>query len=457
MEQTVSASLKRVKTNSNSKIKTENKDFEFNFDLFFGDIQDGQKPLRSKFAKDFYSLFDSNKVPAKNRSRFAEIKSIVFLTFSVSRELLKPLLEEGFPVILASDCSINIEKAIINIDEEYPHFVKFFPRKKYFPYSCSSFHPKLILIRFSSFLRVVVGSGNLLEQDWIVWENVFLQKDFPLAGKVKQSTLSNQIDEYLSFVFEDKANFIKSFAGLKIHDFDLSESQFYLISSLPGRWSNKDTPTHGYGEVRRVMLANPPKNDFTIDNMSIHYLTSSIGQLNWKLITDFASCFFPPSAQKSKLTFDEKDKLLQNFNVIFPSKKFVDQSKFGPKTASCLFFDKDTFESFKFLKSALKQYHKNNEDESLIPHIKMFVVSNSGRLINDDTVIYIGSHNFTPAAWGKFEHDSSWISINNYELGILIPPLKSSAKAKQALISQFDINFQLKGFDKYDEPYFSKR
>lgn len=455
MEPSDSKQLKRVKTNSKSKKET--KELEFNFDLFLGDLQEDDQPLRGKHTRDFYSLFEETNGTAKTSPRFTQIDSVVLLTFAVSRELLQPLLEKGFPVILASDCSMNIEDAILQVDAEFPNFIKFFPRKKFFAYSSSSFHPKLMLIKFKSFLRVVIGSGNLLEQDWIVWENAFVTRDYPLTVKAKPSEFSKQIDEYLSFVFGDKMDFVQSFAGLKISEFEMKESQFCLVSSLPGRWKNDEPQKYGVSELRRILGVHPPQTAFTLENMSVYYLTSSLGALNWKLITDFASSFLAKPFAKLKPSFEEKEQIIGNFNVIFPSQKFVENSKFGTKSASCLFLDKDNFESFKFQKRAMKQYRKNSEKHNLVSHVKLFLVSNSGSAINDDTVIYVGSHNFTSAAWGRFEHDRTAVFVNNYELGIVIPPMKNSAKAKQKLVSKFDINFEVVGFGKYDEPYFSKR
>jgi hypothetical protein len=44
------------------------------------------------------------------------------------------------------------------------------------------FHSKLWLIRFSTFLRVVIGTGNQHTNDWIVWLNSFWYQDFSLIG-----------------------------------------------------------------------------------------------------------------------------------------------------------------------------------------------------------------------------------------------------------------------------------
>jgi len=51
------------------------------------------------------------------------------------------------------------------------------------------------LIKFKTFLRVVVGTGNLHLADWAVWANAFWWRDFPSAIVKKeppaQSTIEN--------------------------------------------------------------------------------------------------------------------------------------------------------------------------------------------------------------------------------------------------------------------------
>ena len=84
MKPTDSAPLKRVKTNS--KPKADSKDFSFNFEVFFGDIQEDQKPLRNKHCRDFYSLFEEDRLPVKAGPRFSQIDSVLLLTFAVSRD-----------------------------------------------------------------------------------------------------------------------------------------------------------------------------------------------------------------------------------------------------------------------------------------------------------------------------------------------------------------------------------
>lgn len=42
-----------------------------------------------------------------------------------------------------------------------------------------------------------------------------------------------------------------------------------------------------------------------------------------------------------------------------------------------------------------------------IPHLKIIIVTNSKMEINDDAIIYMGSHNFSLGAWGRIEKNGT--------------------------------------------------
>jgi tyrosyl-DNA phosphodiesterase-1 len=44
------------------------------------------------------------------------------------------------------------------------------------------FHSKIWLIKFDTFIRVVIGTGNQHVNDWIVWLNAYWYQDFSLKG-----------------------------------------------------------------------------------------------------------------------------------------------------------------------------------------------------------------------------------------------------------------------------------
>jgi hypothetical protein len=62
------------------------------------------------------------------------------------------------------------------------------------------------------------------------------------------------------------------------------------------------------------------------------------------------------------------------------------------------------------------------------------IVTDDDYTINDDTVIYFGSHNCTRSAWGKLEKGNSKISLSNTELGCVYPARLGSAEVKKNIV-----------------------
>jgi hypothetical protein len=62
------------------------------------------------------------------------------------------------------------------------------------------------------------------------------------------------------------------------------------------------------------------------------------------------------------------------------------------------------------------------------------IVTDDDYAINNDTVIYFGSHNCTRSAWGKLEKGNSKISLSNTELGCVYPARLGSAEVKRNIV-----------------------
>ena len=62
-----------------------------------------------------------------------------------------------------------------------------------------------------------------------------------------------------------------------------------------------------------------------------------------------------------------------------------------------------------------------------------WILSTTG-LVNDDTVLYLGSHNLSQAAWGIEEKNGSQLTIFNTELGVVFPAAEGSSKLKETLV-----------------------
>lgn len=145
-------------------------------------IYDRRKPKPSQYI-NMSVLFNENPSDRGigfNRSK--TIESVFMSTFGFESELLEPIAEMGCNFILSNDRSG--EESTERCYNGYPNWTVVFPLKKTKGYSV--YHSKLWLIKFSKFLRVVVGTGNLHLADWAVWSNAFWWRDFPLIDKTKQ-------------------------------------------------------------------------------------------------------------------------------------------------------------------------------------------------------------------------------------------------------------------------------
>ena len=97
--------------------------------------------------------------------------------FSYDKEVIDILLEKKVKVLLFKDSNCFSEKLK---EGKYNNeiFKEFYPPKIVDGLN-GSFHPKLYLLKFKKFLRVVIGSANLFVSDWEDWNNILWVKDFP--------------------------------------------------------------------------------------------------------------------------------------------------------------------------------------------------------------------------------------------------------------------------------------
>jgi tyrosyl-DNA phosphodiesterase-1 len=336
-------------------------------------------------------------------------------------------------------------------------------------YSKSAFHPKMILVKFDDRLRVIIGSGNLAEPDWSIWDNIWWMKDFPKVTEKVTTPFSTEISEFLKFTLADKYDFVMNFLGFEICDYKMIEDQASLVCSLPGRWKSGGDSPMSYQKFWKILEVFKPVTKFTLENMKVVYVSSSVSLLTEKLLSDFAQGFIRDQRLAKRGPSSAKKLVAEKISVLFPSRGFVKSARGGVPAEGCLFLDKNKFDSPKFQRAAFKSYKihdpdqetlesvnsfvNSSEEKKRVPHMKVSVITNSGVEINDDTIIYLGSHNFTKAAWGQLELEETQVSIQNYELGVVFPPLAGSAAAKRILFRLIGIDLSPIPFNA-DEPNF---
>jgi tyrosyl-DNA phosphodiesterase-1 len=73
--------------------------------------------------------------------------------------------------------------------------------------------------------------------------------------------------------------------------------------------------------------------------------------------------------------------------------------------------------------------------------------------IDDDTTLYFGSHNFSAGAWGNIEKDGTQISMSNWEIGVVFPPMKGSQEMKLKMVNNMVLKFPAKRYCLGDIPF----
>ena len=93
-------------------------------------------------------------------------------------------------------------------------------------------------------------------------------------------------------------------------------------------------------------------------------------------------------------------------------------------------------------------------------HSKIFITGEIAKIegrevfrINEDSIMYFGSHNFSAAAFGSFEKGDTQVSMSNYELGVVFNPRKLTYEEKEEIFNSMIINVNSRYYDsKKDYP-----
>ena len=110
-----------------------------------------------------------------------------------------------------------------------------------------------------------------------------------------------------------------------------------------------------------------------------------------------------------------EERVADRFAFIYPTEAYVRKSNLP--TADCLHLKSTVWGTSTFPRKSF--YHMDAHRD--VSHSKMIIVTKDDKgIIDDDTMLYFGSHNFSSAAWGREEKHG--FCIQNWELGVVFPP-----------------------------------
>lgn len=404
------------------------------------------------------------------------MESAIFCTFNYDEEFIEPLISK-----------YNIKSLIIKheenrtgnfqIVEKGPRLTFIHPKIDY-SMRWGKFHSKLTIFKFPKFLRVIIPSANLTSGDWYYWGQVIWFQDFPLKNsnrsvstenigntennnvhKDKTSDFEIYLTKLIDYMLPMNYNNKSWFKNLNINfeDYDFSETCVDLVASTSGRFSGVEKDLFGLGRVSALTKSySLQRKSFKNSLNRLLVQCSSIGKsLKEKFLSDLCQsfgCFI--GHNKISSTSNTPIKV----DIFYPTVDYVNSFPLGNQLSGCLFLSKDTFlmNRYKF-----RKLDTVDNSEKTIFHSKFFIACSHDENaaddpisnLNNNTVLYFGSHNLSMAAWGSFEKKESQVSISNYELGIIFNPIKLRYEEKQQIMNSLLIKLNSGYYSNSDEPF----
>jgi len=427
----------------------DNNDPEFNKNfiefsqLFFEDL------LLTDELKDDFNI---NTVENKARA-----SSALLSTFIYDGEFIEPLINHlKMPSIIIR----HEENQKYNAMDEYGNYIKFVFPKISPSLKWGKFHSKLIILKFPTFLRIIVSSANLTRCDWYGWGQIIWFQDFPLIKendkKEKEEKETKRSQDFRNYLKKFMKTFMpltyegkKFWTDLNINfdEYDFSDSCVDLVASANGRFvGDEEKDLFGLGRLNYLMS----NKYFTLNkNDNILIQCSSLGVSKQK--TFFSNLYKGFNLNNYNNLHDSN-----NVDIFYPTDNYIYSNEKRKELCTCLFFNNEAYKAYKdkLHDIILKDKYKDRET---VFHSKIFITGKRNKkgtfILNNDSIIYIGSHNFSLSAWGNYEKNETQIAIANYELGVLFDSNILTFEEKLDIYNNLLFNFDNPKYSTEDKPF----
>ncbi|KAJ2781492.1 hypothetical protein GGI15_003208 [Coemansia interrupta] len=280
-------------------------------------------------------------------------------------------------------------------------------------------HSKLMILYFASHMRFVVSTASMTPYGWSVVQNAVFIQDFPRAkGRVYTA---NSFSLALAYALHD-LSVPHELIGL-LNEVKFADARAHIVTTVPsGAGGNMEE--YGAERLARVLkeAGADPENQGLDDidefrpNGRLYCVGSSLGPLDDKWLRDMYVCAHGLSPLK--LGWPGVKTLpnsLVDIGVAFHTQQQVEQCRYGSEVGEQhIYAQRKAYEDKKFPHSAMVRLEPV-VDKTLV-HAKV-ILARMGESQRAGWM-YIGSHNFTPAAWGRMNSKSYY--SNNYEFGVVL-------------------------------------
>ncbi|EDR09713.1 uncharacterized protein LACBIDRAFT_319104 [Laccaria bicolor S238N-H82] len=383
-----------------------------------------------------------------------DIAFAILSSYSLDWMWIYQFFDPATPVIMVAQPDQTGRAIIKNV---LPHWIKTTPYLRG-GHGCQ--HMKFMLLFYrNGRLRVVVSTANLIEYDWRDMENSVWLQDVPLRSSPipHDPKATNDFPSIIQRVLNSlnvkpHPNLaLKSIEDLRCR-WDWSKVKVHLVPSIAGKhegWPAVIKTGHprlmmavremamrtGKGKAKELIL------ECQGSSLGI-YTTQWMNEFHWSARGESAEDWLDePKKRREKLPYPP-------IKIFFPSKRTVQESALGEKGGGTIFCRRKQWSTKNFPRDHF--YDSKSKGGPVLMHSKMIIATHqettrktlqaaeSSSEEDDDIEVvdpplgwsYLGSHNFTPSAWGNLSGSSfnPVLNIANYELGIVFP-VKDAAEA----------------------------
>ncbi|KAF8154246.1 tyrosyl-DNA phosphodiesterase-domain-containing protein [Crassisporium funariophilum] len=386
----------------------------------------------------------------------SELAFAIMSSYSLDFPWIYEFFDPSVPVIMVAQPDASGQATIKNV---LPNWIRTTP---FLRYGRGCQHMKFMLLFYKTGrLRVVISTANLVAYDWRDMENSVWLQDIPLRSKPIPhdpkasgdfpSSLQRMLHAVnvkpalVTMISDNHPDLpIKSIDELR-QRWDWSNVRAQLVASIAGKHEGWPQLIHNghprlMTAVRKLGMRTGQSKKSKV--LMLECQGSSLGVYTTQWLNEFHWSARGESAEDwLDGTRKAREKLpLPPVKLIFPTKTTVQESASGEQgggTIFCrrkqwsgknfprsLFYDsKMVIMSFKMIIALL------NDNPFSSGNTKPEFISDTEDETDDDIEViepavgwaYIGSHNFTPSAWGTLSGSSfnPILNITNYEVGVI--------------------------------------
>ncbi|KAH9957834.1 tyrosyl-DNA phosphodiesterase-domain-containing protein [Russula dissimulans] len=388
-----------------------------------------------------------------------DIELAIISTYALELSWIYTFFAPSTPVVLVTQPAPS-ENGNATVKEVLPNWIRVTP---FLRGGRGVMHMKFFLLFYrTGRLRVIVSTANLMDHDWRDIENTVWVQDVPrrlspIPHEPKADDFPSTFEHVLyainvapaitSLVSTGHPNIPLSAVrpGVLRTRWDFSRVSVKLIPSIAGKhegWPAVIKSGHT-ALMRAVNLLNPQQR-----GVSLECQGSSIGTYSAPWLSEFIlsgkggnpeALLDAPKSRRAATPMPSPNTL----KILFPTRDWVRNSVLGEAGGGTMFCRKRSWEAAKFPRNLF--YESRSRRGRVLMHSKMIIATFLGAASSPDKDLgsdadsdivevkkdqcdlvgyaYIGSHNFTPSAWGTLSGSGfiPILNVTNYELGIVLP------------------------------------